>query len=152
MPRIRKHRRLALALMLCLADPCHSAPAVCAETLEALRVLMADPTLPVRWRETTMDDGRPLVMSILERDGLLFLSFSKTHEGTWLEGAVAVCARGAHWAARFSGRKVHVGPAAHWAMRHTLSRGADITLTRLDSSRLRISTSGWSGTFLREAD
>ena len=151
MPRTRRLGRLLVPL-LCLAGPCQAAPAACADTLETLRVLMADPALPLRWRETTMDDGRPLVMSILERDGTLFLSFFKQEKGMWLEGAVSVCPRGAHWAARFAGRKVHVGPAAHWAMRYTLSKGAEITLTRLDSTRLRIVTAGWDGIFLREGD
>lgn len=95
-----------------------------------------------------MDDGRPLVLSILEREGSLFLRFVKTEEGLWAEGVIAICAKGPALEARFTPERLRVGPAAHWAMRLVLANGADFTMTRPGGSQLRLATTGWSGTFV----
>ena len=94
-----------------------------------------------------MDDGKPLVLSILERNGTLFLAFVKTGEGLWAEGAGIVCTNGSDVEARFVNEEVRTGPAANWATRYALTNGAQFTLTKLGSQQLRIATAGWSGTF-----
>lgn len=98
-----------------------------------------------------MDDGKPLVMSVFDRNDLLFLSFEKTGEGLWAEGAGSVCARGDRLEARFAPEKVSIGPAAHWAMRYSLASGTDFTLTRVGAGRLKITTLGWSALFAAAA-
>ena len=94
-----------------------------------------------------MDDGKPLVLSILERNGSLFLEFDKTGEGLWAEGAGVVCPQGTDLQVRFVSEQVRLGPAANWATRYTFANGGELTLTRLGAERLRIETTGWSGTF-----
>lgn len=42
-----------------------------------------------------MDDGKPLLLTIMEKDGLLFLRLVKSGEGLWAEGACTVCRNGA---------------------------------------------------------
>ncbi len=137
--------RFLLSLLL-LAGPANASP-TCAQNLGGLRVLLADAAFPLRWSETTMDDGRPLVLSILEREGTLFLSFMKTGEGLWAEGSIALCAKGGDFEARLDSQRMRLGPAAHWAMRYSMANGAEFTFTRLAGSRLRVYAPGWSGTF-----
>lgn len=61
----RKWVGLLLFPLLSLTGVCHASP--CAATISDLRGLLADQAFPLKWRETTMDDGKPLVLSILER-------------------------------------------------------------------------------------
>jgi hypothetical protein len=133
-------------LLLPLARECLAQPQ-CAATIRALKDLLADQSLSLTWRETTMDDGRPLVLSILEKGGSLFLAFDKTGEGLWAEGASVVCRNGADVEARFTGERFRFGPAANWAVRHTFADDGRFTLTRLGAEQLRIEAPGWSGTF-----
>lgn len=119
----------------------------CASTFDELRHLAGEPTFASRWEETSMTDGKPLVVSISEQDGSLFLGFIKTREGLWAEGPVAVCASNAELEARIARNRIHVGPAAHWLLRHSLGEGATFTLRRLATGQLRIATPGWSGIF-----
>ena len=135
-----------LVLLLLPARECLAQPQ-CATTIRELKDLLADQSLPLRWRETTMDDGKPLVLTILEEDGSLFLAFDKTGEGLWAEGASVVCRDGAEVAARFTGQRFRFGPAANWAVRHTFADDGRFTLTKLGAEQLRIEVPGWSGTF-----
>ena len=145
MTRIRRAGRLIIPL-LTFAGPCAAAPP-CVESIRELRTLLHDPAFPLQWRETTMDDRKPLVMSILERDGLLFLSIVKTQEGLWAEGVGTICVKGSELEARFAPERMSIGAAAHWAMRFSLANGADFTLTRIGTARMKIATPGWSAMF-----
>lgn len=62
-------------------------PPGCAATIADLRTLVADASFPLRWEETSMADGKPLIVSIMEKDGSILLGFVKTGEGLWAEGA-----------------------------------------------------------------
>ena len=53
----------------------------CVSTVKALRVLAGAPLFSSRWAEVSMDDGKPLVASNLERNGALSRDFEKTGEG-----------------------------------------------------------------------
>jgi len=124
-----------------------AAGAGCAATMGELRTLLADPAFPMLWLETAMDDGKPLVLTLLERDGALFMRFEKTSEGLWAEGASVVCRDGASYDIRFAEGKLRIGPAANLLIQYTLQNGGQFSFTRMDSRRMQISTSGWSGTF-----
>jgi hypothetical protein len=136
---------LALAVA-CACMQCHGASS-CASTIAGLRSLLADESFALEWRETTMDDEKPLVLSVLERDGTLFLMFVKTGEGLWAEGAGVVCREGPYFEMRLAAERLRIGPAASWAARYAFANGAQFTLARLGAQRLRIETVGWSGVF-----
>lgn len=109
--------------------------------------MLADSDFPLHWSEISMDDGRPLLLTFLEQEGSLFLRFVKTDEGLWAEGAVAICAKGSELEARVAPRKMRLGPAAHWTMHYVAASGVDFTFTRPGATRVKLETTGWSGTF-----
>src|SRR5258706_6927665 len=113
---------LALAVA-CACLQCHAASS-CASTIAGLRSLLADESFALEWRETTMDDEKPLVLSVLERDGILFLVFVKTGEGLWAEGAALVCRDGEALEANLPSQNLKVGPAAGWRGRYAFANGA----------------------------
>lgn len=135
-----------LPVLLTLNGEVAASP-VCATTISELESLLDEPALPQTWAETTMDDGKPLVLSIVESNGSLLLGFTKTGEGLWAESSGAICRSGSVFEARFSGKQIRIGPAAGWILRSSLKNGGKFTLTKLDSDQLRIATSGWSGEF-----
>ncbi|MBK8070262.1 MAG: hypothetical protein IPK27_22430 [Rhodanobacteraceae bacterium] len=142
-------RSLASYLLLFLL-PWHCAAAEspkCASTIGELESLMGAPGLPLEWAETTMDDGKPLLMSIVQGNGALMLGFTKTGEGLWAESAGVVCRSGSTFEARFSKEQIRLGPAAGWLLSQALKSGGKFTLTRLGPEQLRISTRGWRGDF-----
>ncbi len=109
--------------------------------------MLGDQNFPMKWEETTMDDGKPLVVSIAENKGSLFLEFTKTSEGLWAESPGVICKTGADLEAQFTGEQIHLGPAANWVLRYALRNGGKFTLTKLGADQLRIATSGWTGVF-----
>lgn len=138
---------LSTALMLALESHAGEKLA-CAATVTDLRVLLADPAFPLKWEETTMGDGNPLLVSIREKKGLLLLDFTKTREGLWAQSTGAICRTGADLEIRFTGEQIRVGRAASWLMRLSLVNGGTFTLTRLGTEKLRIATNGWNGIFV----
>jgi hypothetical protein len=110
--------------------------------------LLADVSFPLAWEETSMDDGKPLRVSILEKEGALSLEFIKTREGLWAQTAGVICRSGRDFETRFGADQIHLGPAANWVLRLALANGGKFTLTKLGSDRLRISGGGWNGTFV----
>jgi hypothetical protein len=135
-----------LLLLLLAAGTCRAA-SPCAQTIADLRAMLADDSFALKWRETTMDDGKPLLLSISERGGLLVLQFVKTDEGLWAEGASMVCRNGGDYEVRLAAEQIRLGPAASWTMQAAMSNGGQFTLTRLGAGQLRVATTGWSGTF-----
>ena len=138
---------IAFAALGCGAPVFAMDPHDCASSVAELRRLAGDPLFAARWEETSMLDGKPLLVSITEREGRLFLAFFKTHEGVWAEGPVAICAASTELEARIAKSHIVMGPAAHWLLRQSLGNGATFSLRRLASGQLRIATPGWSGVF-----
>ena len=95
-----------------------------------------------------MNDGKPLVVSIIERNGSLLLEFMKTGEGLWAEISGALCKTGTDLEARMSKEQVYFGPAANWIFRLAVANGGMFTLRRRVSSQLQIEANGWSGRFV----
>ena len=98
-----------------------------------------------------MSDGKPLVVTIADQDGRLFLEFRKTGEGLWAHGPAVICAMDDKLQARMSAG-FRLGPAAHWILRHSIGRNAYFDLTPQPDGRLRIATPGWSGIFTPAAN
>lgn len=147
LPACRRLAVRAVPLLLSLA----AAPAVagpCATTIGELKSLAQDESFPLRWQETSMTDGKPLVVAIAERDDTLFLEFTKTREGLWAEGRAKVCGSGVRFEARLRRAGLRLGPAAHWILRQSMGQGATFVLARLPGGHLRIATPGWSGLFV----
>ena len=142
----RKYFLFFLPLLLSLNSEAHASQ-TCAATVSELGVMLGEQTFPLKWEETTMDDGKPLVMSIVENNGSLLLEFTKTGEGLWAESPGVVCKTGTDFEVRFSGKQIRLGPAANWILRYALKNGGRFTLTKLGSDQLRIATSSWSGIF-----
>ena len=122
-------------------------PPACASTLDGLHALVGDGGFALRWEETSMRDGKPLVVTIGERQGSLFLEFVKTREGLWAESDGLICKAGAGLETRFGAGQVRLGPAAHWVLRIALKQGGKFTLTPTGPNQLLIATTGWSGVF-----
>lgn len=137
---------LCLSLLLSLGCHAQTTPG-CATTLSELRLLLADASFPMVWEETSMDDGKPLRVSVLEKEGALWLEFIKTREGLWAQSAGAICRSDHHFETRFGPQQIHLGPAASWMLRLALANGGKFTLTKLGSDKLRIAGGGWSGIF-----
>jgi len=135
-----------LPLLLPLAGEARESQA-CAATIEELKVALGDPSFPLRWEETTMQDGKPLVVSILERDGSLLLEFIKTREGLWVKTTGVICRTVSGLEARFDGAQVQFGPAANWALRYAMGSGGTFKLTRTGANQLEIASTGWHGIF-----
>ena len=119
----------------------------CASNVAQLRTLAGDADFPLKWHETAMNDGKPLVVSISEKDGALVLEFVKTGEGLWAESTGAICRSGAGLEARFAAGQARLGPAANWVLRGALAGGGTFRLTRVGPAELRIATTGWSSSF-----
>jgi len=119
----------------------------CATTIGELRVMLSDQTFPLMWEETSMNDDKPLMLSIIEIDSNLVIEFTKTREGLWAKTAVVFCKAGDNLEAYFSREQILTGPAANWVLRYALGKGGKFTLTKLGAEKLRIATNGWSGNF-----
>ena len=90
-------RPTSLFLLACLNVACISASAGtsgCAATVQELARMTGEPAFPLKWTETTMGDGKPLLVSISERQGVLALEFTKTREGLWAESTGVICPSG----------------------------------------------------------
>jgi len=141
---------LLLVLTLCMASRAAGAePPQCTASLEGLHRLVGEASFPLRWEETSMTDGKPMVVSILERDGTLFMEFLKTREGLWAEGTAVICMAGVGLEARIG--QLRLGPAAPWLLRGSLG-GRTFAMSRQVGGLLRIGTPGWTGTFLPTRD
>ena len=134
--------------LLALAGADALAAPACVTSINELRNVLGDQRASLQWEETSMNDGKPLVVSIFESQGALVLEFIKTKEGLWAEGTGAVCGSGATLEISFDKNQLRMGPASGWLLRSLLGQGGKFTLTRLGADQLRIATSGWSGTFV----
>lgn len=121
----------------------------CANDLNSFRKIMGNESFPLLWRETTADDGKPLIVKISEEKGKLFLQFVKTKEGPWAEGTADIC-KDKEIVASISKDQIRLGKAAHWVLKMSMKGGAKFTLKMLSNGVLKISTFGWSGEFVPE--
>jgi hypothetical protein len=139
-----------IALLAPLSCAALEAPS-CAGSIRELRTLVGDQSFSLNWEETSMDDGRPLSVSIIERGGLLMMEFNKAGEGLWAQSTSAICKVESGLETTFTGDQIRLGPAANLMLRLAIGRGGKFTLTRFGSEQLRIATRGWKGDFSSRA-
>jgi hypothetical protein len=145
---MRPTSAVLLFLLVFAAGGTAAAPQRCAATIPELASLIGEPAFALKWTETTMGDGKPLVVSISERQGMLALEFTKTREGLWAESTGVICPSEGDLEIVFSREQVRLGPAANWLMRQTLRHGGTFRISRTATDQLRIATVGWSGHFV----
>lgn len=119
----------------------------CANDITSFRKMFADDTFPLIWEETTADDGKPLIVTIAEKDSKIFLEFNKTKEGLWASGTADIC-KDDEIVADIKKDQIKLGKAAHWVLKMSMKNGAKFTLTKLKPLVLKISTFGWKGEFV----
>ena len=119
----------------------------CVSTIVQLKDLFNDQALSLKWEETTMDDGKPLVVSIAEKNGGISVEFNKTTKGLWADISGVICKTDKDTEIRFTGEQIHFGPAASWVLRYVLGNGGKFTLTKIGDKQLQVATTGWSGNF-----
>ena len=120
----------------------------CVSTIVELKDLLNDQAFSLKWEETTMDDGKPMVVSIAEKNGALSVEFFKTKKGLWADISGVICKTDKAIEIRFTAEQIRFGPSASWVLRYVLSNGGKFTLTRIDDKQLRVATTGWSGIFV----
>lgn len=135
-------------LTLLLPFNCHAQVSEkCASTIVQLKDLLNDQAFSLKWEETTMDDGKPLTVSIFEKNGVLSVEFIKTTKGLWAVIFGVICKTDNDIEIRFTAEQIRFGPAASWVLRFALSNGGKFTLTKIGDKQLRVATTGWSGIF-----
>ena len=137
---------LMLALSILFPATC-LAGQPCARTLADLRSLLAEPAFPLKWRETGMNDGKPLLLTIFEREGALVVSFEKTEEGLWAEGVSIICRGENDYEIRFVNDRVRFGPAASLLVQYSVLNGGPVTFAKTGPEKMQVGMSGWSGDF-----
>ena len=138
---------IPVLLLMCSLGAQAQEESACASTIKDLRILAGDPSFSSRWVEVSMDDGKPLMVTIIERNGALSLEFLKTGEGLWAETSSVICKSGVNLEARMSKEQIILGPAANWMLSFALANGGVFTLHHRVSNQLLIETRGWSGRF-----
>jgi hypothetical protein len=147
--KIMRLKFLVLLASLLLVPQVGAQPGGCASSIPEVKALLGDPDFPLRWEETSMDDGKPLLVSIVQsQDGTVHLEFVKTRVGLWAESSGVICRAEKGFEIRFSAAQIRFGPAASWLLRLALGRGGKFTLNHNGPAQLQIATTGWAGTFV----
>jgi hypothetical protein len=142
------HLFLIGCTVMVFALKCHSAPEKpCAKNIHELNLAWGHSPFPLKWRETSMSDGKPLMVSIQERNGGFFIQFVKEKEGLWAESTGVICQAGSELEIEFNGDQLRLGPAANWLIRMAIGGGGKFSLSRVEGDQLRIQTRGWQGFF-----
>lgn len=95
-----------------------------------------------------MDDGKPLIVSIAENNGVASVAFVKSTKGLWADIRGVICKTDKAMEIRFTADQIHFGPAASWVLRYALGNGGKFTLNRIGAKQLQVATTGWSGMFV----
>jgi len=119
----------------------------CAKNIQEINQVWGGAAFPLKWRETSMSDGKSLVVSIQEKNGKFHLQFVKEQEGLWAETTGLICQVGNELEIEFSGDEIRLGPAANWLLKVAIGHGGKFSLKKLGSEELRIKTGGWQGLF-----
>jgi len=148
--RPSKAKLILFALFVFLTHPLTSYSSdarTCAKSIQALNTVWGEPRFPLAWKETSMSDGKPLLVSIQEKNDGIFLQFIKDKEGLWAESTGQVCQTDDGFEIEFTENGIRLGPAASWLLKLAIGKGGKFSLVKINSHQLRIKTSGWQGLF-----
>jgi len=122
----------------------------CASDLAAAKKMLGENHTATTWIETTANDCKPLFIQLSTKSNKLDLVFYKNREGFWAQGPASICPEeeGNELNAKISKQEITIGNAAPALIRWGLQGGADFTLTPKANGELRITTFGWTGTFV----
>lgn len=134
-----------LAVFLVFASG-YSSYADCADT-EAELDAMTVADFSVNWRETTANDGKPMLLKMSSKNDKLYMVFEKSRDGVWAEGAVEVCSDGGGLLVKMDADDIHLGPKAPGLVRMAMHNGARFKVQVKSARSIHVSTSGWSGDF-----
>lgn len=122
----------------------------CAYDLNSLSSVFDVSGFSTRWTEVGASDGQPLLLTISQGDGSLFLQFVKSGQGTWVAGEASICGGGGSATATISADQVTVNNLP-WAVKLVMGDGASFNLrVTPDGRQLSISGGGWTGRFFAE--
>lgn len=128
--------------------PTHAAD--CTQNKAGLTALLQGKEFYPSWKETTADDGKPLLIEMSTKGDKLYFVFDKTKEGIWAEGLISVCKEKNELVVKISKEDIKVGSKAPRVIRWTMSSGATFKLQLKDEQHLHVSTFGWKGDFIRK--
>jgi hypothetical protein len=147
------HCSSALHISICLAllvqpNVSRSLEArACTKNIRDINLAWGSPSFPLKWKETSMSDGKPLTVTIQEKNGSIFLQFIKEKEGLWAESSGLICQVGNDFEIEFTGDEIRLGPAANWMVKLAIGSGGKFSLRRTVNEGLQIKTRGWEGLF-----
>jgi hypothetical protein len=119
----------------------------CAKNIQEINQVWGGLAFPLKWKETSMSDGKPLLVSIQEKNGKFNLRFVKEKEGLWAESTGLICQVGGELEIEFTGNEIRLGPAANWLLKLAIGNGGKFSLKKIGDEELRIKAGGWQGLF-----
>ena len=121
-----------------------TAQAECADNLEELHEMMGE-GFKLDWRETTANDGKPMMLNITEKGGKLHLVFDKTNEGVWGSGEIKICKNGSSYSIVAS--DMQPGKKTPFLLKGAMSGNKTFNLEIPSHNNIKVSGGGWKGTF-----
>jgi hypothetical protein len=120
----------------------------CVNERAGLLKLVGNANFSTEWIETTQDDGKPLVIKMLNQKDKLYFIFDKSKEGIWAEGLIKVCKEKDKLIVKIAKEDIKVGSVAPWLIRLSMRGGAEFKLDLKEKDKMHVSITGWSGDFI----
>ena len=116
----------------------------CASDMHELNTMIGH-EFHTHWRETSANDGKPMLLRITEQGDKLNMVFEKTHDGIWGSGVIEVCKKGSKYEIVATG--MQPGSAATNLIRGMMNGSQKFNLQINSASSIRVWRFGWSGNF-----
>ncbi len=120
----------------------------CVSDRAGLLALVGNPNFSSEWIETTQDDGKPLLIKMVNQKDKLYFIFDKSKEGIWAEGLIKVCKEKEKLIVKISKEDIKIGSVTPWLIRISMRGGAEFKLDLKEKEKMRVSITGWSGDFI----
>lgn len=134
---------MMIALVSGLSHSAHAADD-CASDMQELNTMIGH-EFHTHWRETTADDGKPMLLRITEQGNKLHIVFEKTRDGLWGSGEVEVCKKGSKY--EIVSANMQPGKSAPGMIRGMMNGSQKFNLQINSASSIKVWRFGWSGSF-----